>query len=229
MYKSKWTAIEWVFDLRYRFAPPQITGNLSNQWFYDELYEQWEKLAPADTDFRHGGFYSKNLTSDLKIIALNTNLCARQNYWLLFDPIDPAGQLEWFVSQLQQAEQSGQTVHVLGHIPPDATECTATWFHNYLKIIERYRDVIVGMFFGHTHQDEIRLYYSNIPDQRPLGVGLLGGSITPFGHVNPCYKIYSLNQKVYMFKLEAIVQEKLQCSNSGLFFSLFLFVPGWSA
>lgn len=54
---------------------------------------------------------------------------------------DPDGVLSWLVSQLQDAENAGDYVHIMGHIPP--TECLSQWSLNYYRIVNRYANFIL--------------------------------------------------------------------------------------
>lgn len=229
----------------------------------------------------------------MKIIVINTNYCSRENFWQLYDPIDPGNQLQWLVNELFQAEKSGQVVHIVGHAPITSDACTQTWAHNYLMIIDRFRSIIKTSFFGHTHRDELRLYYpsryssqmyqsqgeevqekveeegeeeqiekseneENAPSSSsdinfhtneftssnkqekeeeenkekeeteekdmeeemeseggevdPILVGFVGGSITTFGYVNPCYKVYQMNDEVSDFSLSLLSSFPLSLS-----------------
>lgn len=224
----------------------------------------------------------------MKIIVINTNYCSRENFWQLYDPVDPGNQLQWLVNELFQAEKNGQIVHIVGHAPITSDACTQTWAHNYLMIIDRFRSIIKTSFFGHTHRDELRLYYpsryssqmyqsqgeqiqekvekeekrnerkeneENVPSSSsdinfhtneftssnkeeekeeekdvekemksegevdPILVGFVGGSITTFGYVNPCYKVYQMNDEVSDFSLSLLSSFPLSLS---LFFLLSL-------
>lgn len=46
----------------------------------------------------------------LRVVSLNMNFCARENFWLLVNSTDPAGQLQWLVHVLQESELKGEKV-----------------------------------------------------------------------------------------------------------------------
>lgn len=60
--------------------------------------------------FRIGGFYALSPRPGLRLISLNMNFCSRENFWLLINATDPAGQLQWLVGELQAAEDRGDKV-----------------------------------------------------------------------------------------------------------------------
>lgn len=48
------------------------------------------------------------------------------------------------------------------------------------------------MFNGHTHNDELQIFYDETATQ-PLVVAYNGGSITPYSDINPNYKVYEVD------------------------------------
>lgn len=46
----------------------------------------------------------------LRVVSLNMNFCARENFWLLVNSTDPANQLQWLVHILQASEDKGEKV-----------------------------------------------------------------------------------------------------------------------
>ncbi|RWS23735.1 sphingomyelin phosphodiesterase-like protein [Leptotrombidium deliense] len=160
---------------------------------YEKLAEQWSEWLvtnEAINTFKFGGYYAKKFGTNFKVIALNTNICDRTNFWNLYAPIDPYNQLHWMVNELQKSEENGENVYVVAHIAPDPS-CTPIWFHNYLRITERFRNTIKGFFYGHTHRDEFKVYYSR--ENETLHVGYIGPSVTNY---NPGYRFYSLTKDV---------------------------------
>lgn len=127
------------------------------------------------------------------MLNVNSNYCARLNPWTLYDPVDPANQLSWLSKQLYKAEQSGNKVHITMHVPPDSRECTQGWLYNYIRIVERFQDIIKGQYYGHTHVDEFRIIYSLTNEEKPIGLEFIAPAITPFSHNNPAYRVYIMN------------------------------------
>ena len=46
----------------------------------------------------------------LRLVSLNMNFCARENFWLMVNSTDPANQLQWLVHILQASEDLGEKV-----------------------------------------------------------------------------------------------------------------------
>lgn len=59
---------------------------------------------------RYGGFYSMVVQPGLRVVSLNMNFCARENFWLMVNSTDPANQLQWLVHILQTSEDVGEKV-----------------------------------------------------------------------------------------------------------------------
>lgn len=58
------------------------------------------------------------------------------------------------------------------------------------KYFYRYEATVMAQFFGHTHYDEFEVFYDIDDFNRPLSVGYIAPSITPWENVNPAYRIY---------------------------------------
>lgn len=176
------------------FPPPFILGDYSISWLYDDLDRQWRRWLPSDTSpsVRKGAFYSVLVRPGFRIISLNMNYCNNKNWWLLINSTDPAQELQWFIYELQGAEDRGEKVHVLGHIPPGHHDCLKTWSHNYYTIINRYESTITAQFFGHTHFDEFELFYDEYERHRVTSIAYIGPSVTSYYKLNPGYRIYTI-------------------------------------
>ncbi|XP_029821611.1 sphingomyelin phosphodiesterase, partial [Manacus vitellinus] len=99
------------------------------------------------------------------------NFCSQANFWLLINATDPAGQLQWLMGVLADAERDGEKVHIIGHIPP--AHCLHSWSWNYYRIISRFEGTIAAQFFGHTHLDEFELFYDEETLSRPVSIAFV--------------------------------------------------------
>lgn len=132
-----------------------------------------------------------------RLLTINSNYCARLNPWQLYDPIDPGHQLKWLAGELFEAEKAGDVVHIIGHVPPDHRECTQSWLYNYIRIIERFQNIIKAQYYGHTHRDEFRIIYGLKEPKNPIGFELISPSITSYSQTNPAYRIYTIDDKTF--------------------------------
>ncbi|XP_053187707.1 sphingomyelin phosphodiesterase [Scomber japonicus] len=172
------------------FPPPFVHGNRSSAWLYETMAKEWAPWLPEQAlkTLRYGGFYTMEIQPGLRVVSLNMNFCARENFWLMVNSTDPANQLQWLVHILQASEDKGEKVHIIGHIPPGL--CLGSWSWNYYHIINRYESTISGQFFGHTHLDEFQMFYDEETMTRPLGVAFIAPSVTTFVNLNPGYRVY---------------------------------------
>lgn len=109
-------------------------------WLYDQLDADWSRWLPSATSetIKRGAFYSVLVKPGFRIIAINSNFCSVNNYWLVKNSTDPAGQLAWLIRELDAAETNKEKVHIIGHMPPGQPDCVKVWSRNYYDIVNRY-------------------------------------------------------------------------------------------
>ncbi|XP_078078761.1 sphingomyelin phosphodiesterase isoform X2 [Mustelus asterias] len=175
------------------FPPPFIHGNESSAWLYEAMVNVWKDFLPkeAQQTLRRAGFYTVRLQTGLRLVSLNMNFCSHENFWLLVNSTDPAGQLQWLISILQEAEDNGDKVHIIGHIPPGL--CMKVWSWNYYRIVNRYEGTIAAQFFGHTHVDEFEVFYDEETLSRAVSVAFIAPSVTTYINLNPGFRIYHID------------------------------------
>ncbi|NXG13071.1 ASM phosphodiesterase, partial [Grallaria varia] len=174
------------------FPPPYVHGNQSAAWLYDAMAEAWQGWLPpaALRTLRAGGFYTAQVWPGLRLVSLNMNFCSQANFWLLINSTDPAGQLQWLMGVLADAERDGEKVHIIGHIPP--AHCLRSWSWNYYRIVSRFEGTIAAQFFGHTHLDEFELFYDEETLSRPVSIAFVAPSVTTYINLNPGYRVYEV-------------------------------------
>ena len=77
-------------------TPDVKTDNIT--WLYQALADNWIKLGlPEDTreSILLGAFYTTKIRPNLRLISLNMNYCATDNFWLFINSTDPLNQLQW--------------------------------------------------------------------------------------------------------------------------------------
>lgn len=57
---------------------------------------------------------------------------------------------------------------------------------------------ITGQFNGHTHFDELKLFYNSTNPSEVLNVAYNAGSFTTYMVVNPSYRVYDVDTKFYV-------------------------------
>jgi len=138
-------------------------------WLSDEAYETFSKY----------GYYSQlHPNSNLRIVSTNCLLCDSVNFNLIKNPTDPKDELKWLENTLRQSEQAGEVVYIISHIPiGDAfflNECAK----RHLAIIERFSHIIRGQFYGHTHNDEVKIARDYFNEEKITGVMFIAPSMT---------------------------------------------------
>lgn len=175
------------------YPPPFVVEDNIN-WLYSAIAKNWtstglpQYLAP---DIEKGGFYTFNIFPGLRIISLNMNYCDSGNYWLLINSTDPLNQLKWLANVLQNSENIGEKIHIIGHQHPSS--CINSWSIVYYDIVNRYENIIVGQFFGHSHSDYFNVFYDLNNTTRATNVLYIGGSVTTYSNLNPAYRIYTVD------------------------------------
>ncbi|XP_065297564.1 sphingomyelin phosphodiesterase-like isoform X4 [Dermacentor albipictus] len=178
--------------------PVNNGANFSTQWLYDTFSEHWMDFLPqtAKNSIRQGAFYSVEVSKGFRVISLNTNLCYLFNWWLVYNSTDPSGQLQWLSRELQRAEASGEKVYIIGHVAPVKVECIPVWADNFRRIVNRYKSTIVAQFYGHTHNDQLYLFYDDKGAKGsmwPTNVAYVAPSVTTFVFSNPAYRVYAVD------------------------------------
>ncbi|XP_044014853.1 sphingomyelin phosphodiesterase-like [Aphidius gifuensis] len=174
---------------------------VSTNWLYKLVADLWidNGWLPESTrsTILQGGYYTVVHRTGFRIIGLNNNAGYTSNWWLVHEPRDIGGQLQWLENTLVEAEKNNEFVHILAHLPAGATECQFTWSRQYNRIINRFAHIIAGQFNGHTHNDEFNVFYDINDPSKPINVAWNGGSITAWAKLNPNYKVYKANANNY--------------------------------
>ncbi|KAL1923878.1 uncharacterized protein VTP21DRAFT_6913 [Calcarisporiella thermophila] len=190
-------------------SPPKHYPEGKDDPQYPFFAEQWEKFLDSDTAkqvVKNTGSYSYTPEAypKLKVISLNTNWCYTLNFYVLDharDHPDPNLMLAWLVSELQDAEDNGQRVWILGHHPSGQSDCMHNYSHLFYQIVQRYSPhVIAGIFFGHTHRDEFEVFYSSDDDRdakHAIAVGYIAPSVTTYTNKNPTYRVYKVDAETF--------------------------------
>ncbi|KAJ6595566.1 Metallo-dependent phosphatase-like protein [Mycena vulgaris] len=176
---------QWVFDLE------------GAQWAH------WTNITAAREVTHFSGSYSVTAPgTNLRIISINTVYWYKQNFWLYDSDTpepDPREIMAFMVTELQAAEDAGQRVWIIGHMPPGSQDALSDQSNYYDQIVQRYHTTIVGQFFGHTHYDEFELAYADYADRRgntAVSVAWIAPALTPRSG-NPAFKVYDVDPDTY--------------------------------
>jgi hypothetical protein len=147
------------------------------------------------------GYYSARPVSGLRVIALNTVLLGTSYYGATQSERIAAGDsmLVWLNEQLISARDTvKEQVYIIMHIPPgtDAhsggpmwdTHENNKWQRQFLEMAATYEPTISGIFYGHTHMDELRLLTAG---SSYTELALSSPGISPNHGQNPGFKTVS--------------------------------------
>ncbi|KAJ7153824.1 sphingomyelin phosphodiesterase [Mycena filopes] len=181
----------------------------NSQWVFDIQsadWERWIKAGAASQVDHHSGSYSALVSgTNLRIMAVNTQYWYKQNFWLYDSDVvqpDPNGIIAFMVDQLQAAEDAGERMWIIGHIPIGGGDLLSNYFD---QVLQRYKNTVAAQFFGHTHGDQFQIAYSNYSDQTAqtavsaalIGPALTPNTLMPSSGGNPAFKVYDIDPDTY--------------------------------
>lgn len=102
--------------------------------------------------------------------------------------------LQWLHDTLLEAEANEEMVHILIHRPNGGGDTYRFWSREYTRIIDRFHHIITGQFCGHSHKNELHLFYDRANASYATNVIYNGGSLTTFSFVNPNYVVYYVDK-----------------------------------
>lgn len=190
-------------------GPHSLPGPLGQQfsWNYEHVSGLWKNngwidAATADQAAIHYAAYSVKNHYGLRIITLNTDFWYKSNYFNFINSTDPdvSGTFKFMIKELQAAEDAGERVWIIGHVLSgwDGSNPLLNPTDLFYQIIDRYSPhVIANVFWGHTHEDQAIIYYSNngtvMNSSTALTTGWIGPSVTPLTNLNSGYRMYEVD------------------------------------
>jgi sphingomyelin phosphodiesterase len=167
------------------------------QSLLEKYADSWGKYLDNESLslFLKNGYYSiKDKFSGLRMIALNTQLEDNLNLWTVSNSTDPGNMLHWLRGELYKAEQNNEKVFIFGHIPVNDHFTESTWGKHYNVLINRFRNIITGQFFGHTHFDHYYIIESEYDDYPPAAIVNIAPSLTTYDRNNPSFRVFQVDQ-----------------------------------
>ncbi len=190
-------------------GPHSLPGPLGQQfsWNYNHVADLWQnngwldKTTAEDAALHYAAYSVKNHYG-LRIITLNTDFWYRSNFFNFINTTNPdnSGMLTLIIQELQAAEDAGERVWILGHVLSgwDGTNPLLNPTDLFYQIIDRYSPhVIANVFWAHTHEDQVIIYYANNGtvqySSTALTSGWIGPSVTPLTNLNSGYIMYEVD------------------------------------
>ncbi|KAG8528570.1 uncharacterized protein KY384_006257 [Bacidia gigantensis] len=207
-------------------TPNNINGDDSGSsnvfsWNYDLLSSMWQSdgwLTKPEASYAstHYGAYAHTTKEGLRIISINTDFWYPANIFNYFNFTNPdqSGILRFVIDELTACEKRDQRAWIIGHVLSgyDGTNNLPNPTALFYSIVRRFAPyTIAGIFFGHTHEDQLQIYYDYAPSSlkegvrnttdvdysKPLTMAFIGPSITPLTGNNAGYQLYSVDAKTF--------------------------------
>ncbi|KAI9511897.1 Metallo-dependent phosphatase [Russula earlei] len=190
--------IKWkIENIRYRNY-----DHVASLW----KLERWLPQSVVAQARTHYAAYSVQRTDGLRVISLNTDLWYRGNYfnYINLSIPDTSGMLRFLTDELQDAEDVGDRVWIIGHVPTgwDGSNPLEAPSNLFYQIVDRFSPhVIANIFFGHDHEDQFSIFYANNGTeqnaQTALTTSWLGPSITPLRNLNSGFRVYEVDSATF--------------------------------
>lgn len=194
-------------------SPHSLGGAMTDQfsWNYDHVsslweHEQWLPESAIATARAEYAAYMVQRQDGLRIITLNTDFWYKANWfnYINLTTADSSGMLRFLTDELQDAEDAGDRVWILGHVLPgwDGTNAMEDPTNIFYQIVDRFSPhVIANMFFGHTHEDQFSIFYSNNGSTQDASTALTTAwmtvSITPLTNLNSGFRVYEVDSATF--------------------------------
>ncbi|KIJ21978.1 hypothetical protein PAXINDRAFT_124362 [Paxillus involutus ATCC 200175] len=194
-------------------SPYSLGGELGQQfgWLYDHVTALWEQkgwlsAASVETSRAHYAAYMVKRADGLRIISLNTNLWYRSNYFNYINASDPdtSGMMRFLTDELQDAEDAGDRVWIIGHVVSgwDGSNSLSNPTNLFYQIVDRFSPhVIANVFWGHTHEDQVSIFYSNngtvMNTETAQTLSWTGPSVTPLTNLNSGFRVYEIDSATF--------------------------------
>ncbi|KAF5374831.1 hypothetical protein D9758_000568 [Tetrapyrgos nigripes] len=190
-------------------APHSLEEKLAGQfsWNYDHVsslwrHEDWLPDAAVEMAKAHYAAYSVKRKDGLRIISLNTDLWYRSNYFNYINMTDP--DVSGTLHELQAAEDAGDRVWIIGHVLSgwDGSNPLQNPTNLFYQIVDRFSPhVISAIFFGHTHEDQVSIFYTNnatdISAANAQTMAWMAPSITPLTNLNSGFRVYEVDSATF--------------------------------
>lgn len=121
--------------LRFPGSTAGVDDSYAPDWLLTQLSQYFSSWLPQPQldSFTQSAAYTYSWIPGFRVISFPSPLCLTYNFWLWMDWSDPGNMLAWLVEQLTLAEQEGDKVHILSHVPPGNAECLGAWGREYSR------------------------------------------------------------------------------------------------
>jgi sphingomyelin phosphodiesterase len=177
--------------------------NLSNAW----VNYGWLSASEASTVVNSGlGIYRAVTPEGLVIISLNSDVWYYFNMYAYIgaNSVDPTGMFSTLIDYLLEAEEKEQAVWLIQHVNTGGSrdyEAIPAPTDLFYQIVDRFNNTIRATFFGHTHADELGVFYTNNATvqtaQTAASVAYIMPSITTYQNINAGFRYYLVDPETF--------------------------------
>lgn len=145
------------------------------------------------------GIYRAVTPEGLVIISLNSDVWYYFNIYAYIgaNKVDTTGMFSTLIDYLLDAESKNQAVWLIQHVNVGGStdyEALPAATDLYYQIIDRFNNTIRGTFFGHTHSDELGVFYTNNATEQTAAtaanVAYIMPSVTTYTNLNAGFRYY---------------------------------------
>lgn len=166
----------------------QYNYNGGENWLPEPFTEYWGLSEDIKNQLlAHAGYSVLHKNTKLRLIAIDTQTGNNQNVWLLVNSTDPQGVVSWLYSELLKAEKNKEKVYLYGHIPIGHADTITAYAKHMNVLVDRFEYTIVGLFYGHTHSDELQVSRGVFSD-KPTNVQWINPSLTTWRNRQPSFR-----------------------------------------
>ena len=166
------------------------------EWLDEQALEKFGEWGYYSMDLKLKN--GKALPAGSKVIAYNTTTCDTNNFNLVDQREDPAGQYEWLSNELATIEKAGGVAILLGHIDP--VGCMHEWGTRFRALMERYQHIVRFGMQGHVHMEYFSIFNSMTSPDKQVMTHNVAGSLTPLYSTgtNPTFMTLDLDAETLL-------------------------------
>jgi len=170
----------------------QLYPESTARFYLPQVADLWQSWL-TDDSFEANGFYTMLLFPAVRVVVVNSLYWDRNNepLWQNKSNVNLANQAQWVEQTLRNASLNGETVWMVGHIPPGASEATDAFSDWYQAIGATYASTIKAHFFAHSHRDQVRLIRAT--NTSVVGTVYIASSVLPDDHF-PGLRVYHVDK-----------------------------------
>jgi hypothetical protein len=152
------------------------------------------------------GIYRAVTPEGLVIISLNSDVWYYFNLYAYIggNSVDPTGMFGILIDYLLEAEEDNKAVWLIQHVNTGGStdyEALPAATDLFYQIVDRFNNTIRATFFGHTHADELGVFYTNNGTvqnaETAASVAYIMPSITTYTNLNAGFRYYLVDPESF--------------------------------